>query len=418
MCKIFLLVCSMFLSTNLALASPTLMPNTTIAMQNVQFWLSPAGEKIIAPSERITAMNKAMLSDTMCDLTTFPSSLSGPKLKEYLAHYTIDNELYVNGLPMSDSYANELKKDSEGKIFSTNLVKYGVVTIRSNLRSFPTLTGAFETPEDTHFDMWQETAVDPGEPAIILHNNTKGNFVFVQLKSYRGWLPRNQVAVTGRATWLKYVEPKEFAIVTGRLVNIKGLSYQMGAKLPLTKGNLLVPGGDNQGNLVSTAVPAVFNEELHKSYLPFTRNNLLRMAFKHLGATYGWGGMENSVDCSAFVQDVYKTVGVQLPRNGDEQAVAFPGINMTNMNREDRIKTIKTLEPDSVLFTPSHVMLYLGEKNACPYAIHAAGSYGEIDAAGNITKNRIMQVIVSNVELLGGGGTSLLLQITKANNYK
>ena len=57
----------MFLSTNLALASPTLMPNTTIAMQNVQFWLSPAGEKIIAPSERITAMNKAMLSDTMCD---------------------------------------------------------------------------------------------------------------------------------------------------------------------------------------------------------------------------------------------------------------------------------------------------------------------------------------------------------------
>ena len=418
MCKIFLLVCSMFLSTNLALASPTLMPNTTIAMQNIQFWLSPAGEKIIAPSERVTAMNKAMLSDTMCDLATFPSSLSGPKLKEYLAHYTIDNELYVNGLPMSGSYANELKKDSEGKIFSTNLVKYGVVTIRSNLRSFPTLTGAFETPEDTHFDMWQETAVDPGEPAIILHNNTKGNFVFVQLKSYRGWLPRNQVAVTGRATWLKYVEPNEFAIVTGRLVNIKGLIYQMGAKLPLANGKLLVPGRNGQGYLAIAEIPAVFNEDLHKGYLPFTRNNLLHMAFKHLGAQYGWGGLENSVDCSAFVQDVYKTVGVQLPRNGDEQATAFSGTNMVGMNREERIQTIKALEPGSLMFTPSHVMLYLGEKNACPYMIHTAGSYGAKDANGTLSKNRIMQTIVSDVYLLGGSGTSLLLQMTKATNYK
>ena len=418
MYKIFILVCSMLLSTNLALANSTLMPNTTLAMQNVQFWLTPAGEKTVATSERITAMNKAMLSDTMCDLSVFPAIVSGLKLKEYLAHYTINDALYVNGLPLSETSALELENDALGNISTTNPVKYGVVIGRSNLRSFPTLEGAFETPEDTHFDMWQETAVDPGEPALILHHNAKGNFVFVQLKSYRGWLPRNQVAVTGRATWLKYVEPKEFAIVTGRLVNIKGLSYQMGAKLPLTKDNLLVPGGDNQGNLVSTAVPAVFNEELHKSYLPFTRNNLLRMAFKHLGATYGWGGMENSVDCSAFVQDVYKTVGVQLPRNGDEQAGAFPGINMTNMNREDRIKTIKTLEPGSVMFTPAHVMLYLGEKNDCPYMIHAAGSYGEMDAVGNITKNRIMQVIVSNVELLGGSGTSLLLQITKANNHK
>ena len=418
MYKILLLACSIFLSANLALANAALMPNTTMAMQNVQFWLTPEGEKIVATPERVTAMNKAMLSDTMCDLSDFPSGISELKLKEYLAHYTIDNELYVNGLPLSDTYASELKKDTEGKILPTNPVKYGVVTTRSNLRSFPTLEGAFETPDDTHFDMWQETAVDPGEPALILHHNAKGNFVFVQLKSYRGWLPRNQVAVTSRATWLKYVEPKEFAIVTGRLVNVKGLIYQMGAKLPLRNGYLLVPTRTAQGYLAIAEIPADFNDVLHKGYLPFTRNNLLRMAFKHLGATYGWGGRENSVDCSAFVQDVYKTVGVQLPRNGDEQAVAFPGINMKNMNLEERIRTIKTLEPGSIMFTPSHVMLYLGAKNARPYMIHAAGSYGEKDAEGNITKKRIMQTIVSDVYLLGGSGTSLLLQMTKANNYK
>ena len=80
--------------------------------------------------------------------------------------------------------------------------------------------------------------------------------------------------------------------------------------------------------------------------------------------------MENSVDCSAFVQDVYKTVGIQLPRNGDEQETAFPGVNMIGLNREERIRVIKALEPGSLMFTPSHVMLYLGEKNAHPYMIH------------------------------------------------
>lgn len=418
MYKIFFLACAIFLSANMALASSVLMPNTTPDMQNAQFWLTPTGEKIVAAPERVKAMNKAMLSDTMCDLAGFPNTVSGIKLKEYLAHYTVDNELYVKGLPLSDAYAQALKKDVEGNISPVNPVKYGVVTERSNLRSFPTLEGAFETREDTHFDMWQETAVDPGEPALILHNNAKGNFVFVQLKSYRGWLPRNQVAVTGKATWLKYVEPREFGVVTGRLVNIKGLIYQMGAKLPLANGKLLVPGRNGQGYLAIAEIPAVFNEDLHKGYLPFTRNNLLHMAFKHLGAQYGWGGLENSVDCSAFVQDVYKTVGVQLPRNGDEQANSFPGTNMTNMSQEERIQTIKALEPGSVMFTPSHVMLYLGEKNSRPYMIHATGSYGAKDTAGNISKNRIMQTIVSDVYLLGGSGTSLLLQMTKANNYK
>ena len=56
MYRIFLLVCLMLFSANLALASSTLMPNTTLAMQNVQFWLTPEGEKIVAAPERIVAM--------------------------------------------------------------------------------------------------------------------------------------------------------------------------------------------------------------------------------------------------------------------------------------------------------------------------------------------------------------------------
>ena len=49
----------------------TIMPNTPAECNNVQTWLKPAGNTVLATPARIKAMNKAMLSDTMCDLWLF-----------------------------------------------------------------------------------------------------------------------------------------------------------------------------------------------------------------------------------------------------------------------------------------------------------------------------------------------------------
>lgn len=415
--KIFFLICACLFSAHMALAAPALLPHTTAAMQKAAFWYTANGQTPVADKTRIKAINKIMLSTTMCDLAAFPANISAEKLKTYLAHYQIDPELYVKGEPLSKTYAQALIDDALGTIKPYTTIKYGIVICRSNMRSFPTLTPAFTTPLDKNFDMWQETAVDPGEPALILHYNKQGNFVFVQLAAYRGWLPTNQVAVTDRATWLTYVRPPEFAVVTGRTLLLGNAIYQMGAKIPLVQGKLLLPTRDKKGYLKILALEPNFNTDLHKGYLPFTRNNLILMAFKHLAAPYGWGGLNNSVDCSAFVQDIYNTVGVHLPRNGDEQAAAFPGTDMEDLGWEAKVNVIKSLPPGSLLFTPYHVMLYLGERDGRPYMIHAVGSYGAQAADGNIYKNRIMQVIVSDIYLLGSSGNSLLSQMTKAIDY-
>ena len=55
-------------------------------------------------------------------------------------------------------------------------------------------------------------------------------------------------------------------------------------------------------------------------YLPLTRANLLRQGFKFLGERYGWGHSYNARDCSGFVSEVYRSFGVQLPRNTRDQA--------------------------------------------------------------------------------------------------
>jgi len=414
---------SVVCGAQLALAA-TLLPNTPPECNNVQTWLKANGDTVIATPARIKAMNKTMLSDTMCDLTTYPTTISGSTLSKYINHYEMNYDQYVNGSSLSRSTADALLADAKGTIPASTTVRYCVVSARSDLRSFPTLLRAFDSPGDVNFDNWQETAVDPGEAALILHQNAKGNFYFVQLKSYRGWLPANKVALTDRKTFLEFADPKDFGVVTEKLLTVSGAGssswlYQMGSKIPLSpKGRVLLPFRSSSGQLSPVEMPAPWNEGLHKGYLPYTSNNLVTMAFKHLGAPYGWGGMHNSVDCSAFAQDVYKTMGIELPRNGDEQENAWHGTNLKGLGWNDRDKIIKTLPTGTLFFTPYHVMIYLGLYKNRPYMIHALGSYGAPDGNGGFYKNRILQVVVSDVYLRGGSGTSLMMQMTKANSYK
>lgn len=416
-------ILTLSLTAQVAFAAAT-MPNTPAILNTPGAWLKPTGNTVIATPSRIKVMNKAMLSDTMCALASYPTTISGSTLTRYLNHYTMDYDQYINGSYMSRATGNALVADAKANIPATVTVKYGVVTKRSDLRSFPTLSRAFSSPGDVNFDNWQETAVDPGEPALILHKNAKGNFVFVQLQSYRGWLPANQVATTDRKTFLEFVNPKEFGVVTGKLLTVSGAGsshwlFQMGSKIPLSsKGRLVLPLRGANGYLTTVEMPAPWGNDLHKGYLPYTHNNLVTMAFKHLGAPYGWGGMKNSVDCSAFAQDVYKTMGIELPRNGDEQENAWHGTNLKGLSWNDRDKIIKALPTGSLLFTPYHVMIYLGQYNGRPYMIHSLGSYGAKTSSGGYYKNRIMQVVVSDVYLPGGSGTSLMMQMTKANSYK
>ncbi len=421
--KILTVLAGCLMTANVALAA-AVMPNTPAVCNNINTWLKPTGDKLLAAPAKLAAMNRSMLSDTMSDLTQHPTTISGRTLQNYLSHYEMDYDQYINGSAMSRSYANSLLADAKGNIPATAAVKYGVVVSRSDLRSFPTLNRAFSSPEDINFDNWQETAVDPGSPALILHKNAKGNFVFVQLPSYRGWLPANKVAVTDRKTWLEFAAPKNFGVVTDKLLTVSGAGptywlFQMGSKIPVTaKGRLLLPLRNSTGYLNPVEMPAPWGEELHKGYLPYTENNFVKMAFKHLGAPYGWGGMANSVDCSSFAQNVYATMGTQLPRNGDEQADAYNGTNLKDLTWQQRDNIIKRMPTGTLLFTPYHVMLYLGLYKGRPYMIHASGSYGAKAADGSIYKNRIMQVVVSDIYLLGGSGTPLLMQMTKANDYR
>ena len=419
--RISVLTGALCLSASVALGAAA-MPGTPAALNSPSAWTSAQGNTVLATPERIRAMNaqmdKAIFGDSIQDLG---ATISGDKLTAYVNAFTMDEDQYVQGAPLSQSFARQLVSDAKANIQPTNTVKYGVVVDRVDLRSFPTLQRAFDSASDREFDNWQETAVDPSTPVRVYHTNPQGNFIFVRTPHYRGWVPRNKVAITDAKTWQTYANPASPAVVTGKLLSFKAGTdtqmYQMGTAIPTKDGSLLLPTRDHRGYLQIVPVKATYGSDLHQGYLPYTTNNTIQMAFKHLGAPYGWGGMHNSVDCSAFVQDVYKTMGIQLPRNGDEQAQSFPGKSFYGMSHDQKLAYIRTAAPGSLLFTPYHVMMLLGNKNGTPYMIHSLASYG-VNTGDGVVKNRIMQVVVSKVDLMAGSGTPLVDQMTQCNTWR
>ncbi len=109
---------------------------------------------------------------------------------------------------------------------------------------------------------------------------------------------------------------------------------------------------------------------------PKFQSEIVDLAIGLLGTKYIFGGETiNGMDCSSFVQKVYKMAGIQLPRTARYQAQF--GIYV------DR----KDLKPGDLLFFqtyakfPSHVGIYIGDNKM----IHASSSAKRI-VISDITK--------------------------------
>jgi cell wall-associated NlpC family hydrolase len=100
---------------------------------------------------------------------------------------------------------------------------------------------------------------------------------------------------------------------------------------------------------------------------------VLRQAFAFLGERYGWGHDFFARDCSGFVGDVYRSLGLLLPRNTRDQAVS-PALDTTpipaGMPLADREAAVRDLLPGDLVFTGRHVMMVVGHDDQGAWVIH------------------------------------------------
>lgn len=394
-----------------------------------EYWLSKNtdGDTLILDANGVQNFNAQIRqkSRTVADLANYPSTYNGDSLKTKIMDYALlDDDLYLHGVKVSENYKNILRKQTNVGAIPANVnVRYAVTVRRTPVRNLPTGEGLYYYANDKDFDALQETMLDPAEPVAVLHTSANGFFYYVQAVNYSGWVSKYDLALTDKNTWLGYVKPSKFLVVTDAQYTLKtageNVLYQQGARLPVTadKGNLytvMAPSRSQYGGLVKQSLLiAKTNSSLNFGYLPYTSNNILRSAFKFYGMPYGWGGLKNSVDCSSLIFNAYRTVGITLPRNADQQEQSAGTKHALTGVSGNRITTIEKLMPGAGLYMDGHCMLYIGSINKDPYVIHSLGSHYEKGV-----RQREMSVVVSDLNLHRANGNSFLNELTTAVEYK
>lgn len=425
LCTLLLACCSALSPLAAHAAGITQYP----ALVRAEHWTAQnkAGDKLILDAKGVEAFNAKVraASRTVPDLLHYPATVSGDSLKtKIMDYFVLEDELYLHGNKVSENYKNILRKQTNvSAVPATVTPRYAVTVRRSSLRNLPTGEGLYYYAAERDFDALQETALDPGEPLVVLHQSANKYFYYVQSLNYSGWISTFNIAFTDKKTWQGYADPDDFLVVTAANISLKTsgeqVVYQQGARLPLLgeQGGAYAveaPVRSKAGTLQKEKLLLPKSSGVHKGYLPYTSNNIVRAAFQFYNMPYGWGGLKNSVDCSSLVFNAYRTVGIYLPRNADEQeASAGTKTLLAALDDKQKTEAINGLTPGAALYMDGHTVLYLGNINGVPYAIHSLGSYF---SGGQ--RHVAMKVVVSDLSLQRSSGNSFLRDLRTAVEFK
>lgn len=358
---------------------------------------------LLAPAQ-IAAQNARLLREdrSMHDLRALPATLGREQVLAWIdgvSQRPTSPRYDVHGEQVSAAVLDWLAGlvDREG-VPASQPVRFGLVVHRAALRSFPTDLEVFSRRNDTDIDRFQESALFPGTPVVIVHRTRDGQWSFVVSPNYAAWM-RTEYLAEGRAEQVfGYVDAAPYRVITGATVStvytreeprVSRLQLDMGVRVPLwtdwpvdTPVNgegpygtwvVRLPVREADGSLAFSPALIPKNADIAPDYLPLTRGNLVRQAFKFLGERYGWGHAYDTRDCSGFASEVYRSFGVQLPRNTSDLG-ASPSLERTPFDGKTpsavRQSAAAKLVTGDLIFIPGHVMLMLGRIGGHPYVIH------------------------------------------------
>ncbi|HVR82103.1 MAG TPA: SH3 domain-containing protein [Luteimonas sp.] len=404
--------------------SPTTVPASGVigveeAYLSPEFWVQRLDQpdRVVLDTAAIAAQNAKLMhiDDSMHDLRALPATLSREQVAGWIEDLSSPpaKPLFdVDGAAVPaatlDSVVDNLNLAA---IPEQQITRYGLVVQRAALRTFPTALRVFSSQGDTDIDRFQESALFPGTPVAIVHASHDGDWLFVVSPRYAAWVEKQSVAEGTKAQVLDYVDKAPYRIVTGNKVSTvftreqpqaSELQLDMGVRVPLadwppdqpvngqhpyTSHIIKLPIRGDDGKLQFAPALLQKNTDTASDYLPLTQANVIRQAFKFLGERYGWGHSYNGRDCSGFVSEVYRSMGVQLPRNTSDQGVS-PALNRIHFvdsdGRDQRMAAVDALQIGDLVYIPGHVMMLIGRIDGVPYMIHDTNGGSYLGADGQL----------------------------------
>nr|WP_233198757.1 MULTISPECIES: SH3 domain-containing protein [Luteimonas] len=321
------------------------------------------------------------------------------------------------------------------------MLRFGLVVRRADLRTFPTHLRVFRAPGDTDIDRFQEDALFPGTAVAVVHESRDDRWLFVVSERYAAWIERDKVAIGDREAVLDYARRGNALVVTGATARtvytpenpaVSDVQLEMGVRVPLVAdwpadrplngqvpyyGHVVeLPVRHADGSLSFAPAMVPRSADVATGYLPHTRANVLRQAFKFLGERYGWGHAYNARDCSGFVSEIYRSFGILMPRNTEAQATT-PALDTRvlepGMPVAERLELLRETEVGDLLYMPGHVMLVIGHVDGEPYVIHDTAGVSLRTASGAVERLPLNGVVVTPLTpMLADATTSTIQHLT------
>ena len=416
-------------------AAPTLLPGTERWMKTPGFWLSrhPFPDKLILSPNELKDLNLDIEDELKLrrDITGVALRFSGEEigsgLEDTLNRFQGRRLYLANGKKANPAFYQEIKENLNLNGIPPEIkTRFGFVVRYADQRILPAKNGLFAKRKDIDFDELQNSALDIGTPLAVLHKSLDGKWYYAIGPLSLGWVEAEKVVLCRLKQLKNFLKHSSFAVVIKAkgdiFLNPSLTDYydyvRMGARFPLCgKGDaeiaqVAIPFRDKDGTF-SQKTAYIRKEDVHQGYLPYTARNVIRQAFELLNAPYGWGGMYGEQDCSRFIQEIFATVGIALPRNSSQQArVGFllKEFDVESAERE-KIDVLagRGIGGITVLYLRGHIMLFLGMVENRPYAIHSIWAYRQKAGRGNIIRV-VNRVAVTNLALGKGSKKGSLLE--------
>ncbi len=266
-----------------------------------------------------------------------------------------------------------------------NINKKGIIIRNTYLRSLPCITPHFKdwtTPGQGYpFDNFQLSYLHAFQPIYILHKNKDKDWSFIITNQYSvGWIQTKDIAFVNE-TFIKkwrinnYIIPiKDDEAIYNKKYNKFLINSRIGQLLPLLKERknnyeiLTCKCEENEYAKIQTS--KISNKATVKFPLILTELNIAKQMNTLIGKPYGWGGLYGFRDCTELLRDIFSVFGLFLPRNSKWQNEAGSKIYLEKFKNKEKANIIikRGIPFLTLLYSPGHIILYIGEKNGIPYA--------------------------------------------------
>ncbi|MGQ0802088.1 MAG: C40 family peptidase [Pseudomarimonas sp.] len=453
-----LLVCLLVPGADAAQAEVRLQVDHPLSLRSEQltpeFWIQrvdDADAVRLAPAE-IERLNQSLRvrDPSIHQLDTFKHAVPISEVKSRILKLSVPltaQRYLANGQAIAESLPAQLAASlALDQLVEPHMPRFGLVVQRSSLRTYPTRMPLYKQPGESDLDRLQESALFPGDPVVILHQSADQQWLFVISERYAAWIESVAVAIGPRDSVLAYarqtpaltvIDAKAHTVSSPHAGALSELRLEMGVRipwlpqwpldqavngqLPLAHWVVELPQRQPDGSLRLANALIARSEPLAEAPLAYTSANVVRQAFRFLGERYGWGHDFNARDCSGFVSEVYRSMGILLPRNTGDQAASpvFDGVDLRDAGKSDRELALASLEVGDLIHIPGHVMMFIGLIDDQIWLIHDAHSLSVRDARGEVAVVLANGVVVTPLHaLLASDGTPLADHITRIQRIR